>query len=512
MPRAPRAATAAVLLLAALPTAAARHACPVGQCTIEVDETAWSAEERKVGDGATLLLRPRDGSEAQVFLTLRPRVGAEKTPRDAFNRDSRTLRLIYGKPVIAEQEDVVLAGASAHRVSFTAGARRFLRYTLFSGHYTLLFGLSAPADEFDARRESFRPIEASFSLTGALAGAAADAGAAQHNGTAAVRAVQETPAVLVLDGVEHLLAELELQGGDEGLQLRGVRLALRDATGRALSFHWIEGNELAVRLRVQEADGGELPLVTAIPARGRATLFLPRLALPERFSGRGRVEAEVMAVGLRRPLRAVIKPAAPPRTLHMRFPLKGAWRAVRGPTDGDLLRRSTMIDQGQTFIASRYGLDLVAVDSRGERPRGATRNEDYPAFGAPVMAPAAGEVVESGGDLPDNSPGAAGQDPATGNRVRIRHADGAISLLGHLQHGSVRVKAGDKVQAGDQIGAVGNSGRSQEPHLRFEVCDGNRPRCQGLPVIFERLERPALQGWRKVTDSAVDAGWVIRVQ
>jgi len=502
-----------VALLAAVPATARQHSCPVGSCSIEADEALWSAEERRVGEGATLLLHARGGTDAEVFLTLRPRIAAEKRPRQAFERDSRTLLLIYGKPVIAEQGDVVLAGATAHRVDFTAGNRRFLRYTLFSGMYTLLFGLSAPAAEFDGLRERFRPIEASFRLT---AGAASPGAGAEPmragSGKAEVRAVDDAPFVLALDGAEHLLAELEIAAGEEGLALRGVRLALRDGAGRALGFHWIEGHDLAARLKVHEPDGREVPLVTAVPARGRATLFLPRLALPAGFTGRGRIEAEVMAAGISRPLRAVLKPRSLPGSMRFRLPLKGSWRAVRGPADADLLRRSAVRDRGRLFLASRYGLDLVAVDSRGERPRNAKRNEDYAAFGAPVHAPAAGEVLEAHGELPDNLPGAAGEDPAIGNRVRIRHAGGAVSLLAHLKQGSLRVKAGDKVQAGDLIAAVGNSGRSREPHLRFEVCDGERPRCNGLPVIFERFERPSLDGWRKVKDSAVDAGWVIRVR
>ena len=38
--------------------------------------------------------------------------------------------------------------------------------------------------------------------------------------------------------------------------------------------------------------------------------------------------------------------------------------------------------------------------------------------------------------------------------------------------GSVKVKLGDKVRRGDQLGEVGNTGNSQAPHLHLHVMDG----------------------------------------
>ena len=41
--------------------------------------------------------------------------------------------------------------------------------------------------------------------------------------------------------------------------------------------------------------------------------------------------------------------------------------------------------------------------------------------------------------------------------------------------GSVRVKVGDHVRAGDQVGTVGNSGLSLQPHLHFQVMRSDDP-------------------------------------
>ena len=48
-------------------------------------------------------------------------------------------------------------------------------------------------------------------------------------------------------------------------------------------------------------------------------------------------------------------------------------------------------------------------------------------------------------------------------------AKGADVLLGHLQPGSLQVRAGATVAAGDWLGLVGNSGNTGEPHLHVHV-------------------------------------------
>lgn len=79
-------------------------------------------------------------------------------------------------------------------------------------------------------------------------------------------------------------------------------------------------------------------------------------------------------------------------------------------------------------------------------------------IGTDIKAPKAGTVISSG--------------PATGfgQWVRIRHADGKITVYGHINRSFVKV--GQKVNAGDVIAEVGNRGQSTGPHLHFEVRGG----------------------------------------
>ena len=54
-----------------------------------------------------------------------------------------------------------------------------------------------------------------------------------------------------------------------------------------------------------------------------------------------------------------------------------------------------------------------------------------------------------------------------GKHIRINHGFGYISLYAHLSNYNVR--KGQKVTRGDLIGFVGNTGRSQGPHLHYEI-------------------------------------------
>jgi murein DD-endopeptidase MepM/ murein hydrolase activator NlpD len=54
-----------------------------------------------------------------------------------------------------------------------------------------------------------------------------------------------------------------------------------------------------------------------------------------------------------------------------------------------------------------------------------------------------------------------------GKHVRIDHGFGFITLYAHMSKYNVR--RGQKVKRGDLIGFVGNTGRSQAPHLHYEI-------------------------------------------
>ncbi|MGW1784421.1 M23 family metallopeptidase [Streptomyces sp. NPDC002143] len=80
--------------------------------------------------------------------------------------------------------------------------------------------------------------------------------------------------------------------------------------------------------------------------------------------------------------------------------------------------------------------------------------------GTKVMAAHGGTVVKAGGN-------GAGDGPAYGNAIVIKHANGVYSQYAHLSH--INVKVGQVVKTGQKIALSGNTGNSSGPHLHFEI-------------------------------------------
>ncbi|MEV5334989.1 M23 family metallopeptidase [Streptomyces werraensis] len=80
--------------------------------------------------------------------------------------------------------------------------------------------------------------------------------------------------------------------------------------------------------------------------------------------------------------------------------------------------------------------------------------------GTPVMAAHGGTVVKAGGN-------GAGDGPAYGNAIVIKHGNKTYSQYAHLS--SVNVKVGQVVKTGQKIASSGNTGNSSGPHLHFEI-------------------------------------------
>lgn len=171
----------------------------------------------------------------------------------------------------------------------------------------------------------------------------------------------------------------------------------------------------------------------------------------------------------------------------------------------------------------RYSYDFVVTDEQGRMYKGdGSRNEDWYGWGKPVTAPAAGKVVRAVSGLPDNGKGKRPPfsreqfiaDPSLmwGNHVEIDHGNGEISLLAHLQNGSVKVKEGDTVKAGQQVGAMGFSGDAFLVHLHYDLKNGHGFDADGLPSPFNDFERRTGEGWTKVSQGQVDSGDIVRRQ
>ena len=90
-------------------------------------------------------------------------------------------------------------------------------------------------------------------------------------------------------------------------------------------------------------------------------------------------------------------------------------------------------------------------------------------WGAPVYAPASGIIDSSSTVIPDNQLGVCNYAENWGNYVIISLDQGGWALLAHMKQHSIRCTIGERVEAGDYIGNVGNSGRSPIPHLHIQA-------------------------------------------
>jgi murein DD-endopeptidase MepM/ murein hydrolase activator NlpD len=94
------------------------------------------------------------------------------------------------------------------------------------------------------------------------------------------------------------------------------------------------------------------------------------------------------------------------------------------------------------------------------------------AIGTPIVAVSDGVVV------------AAGPTPGFGAWVKLKHADGTVTLYGHVNTWNVQV--GQRVWAGDQIATIGNRGNSTGPHCHFEVLLNGTDRIDPAPWLAQR--------------------------
>lgn len=108
----------------------------------------------------------------------------------------------------------------------------------------------------------------------------------------------------------------------------------------------------------------------------------------------------------------------------------------------------------------------------------------YAIFSQPVFSPCAGEVSSLENGQPDVLAGDQYRVRSGANHVAIK-CHNAIVVLAHLKQGSVLVKRGQSVNVGDQIGLVGNSGNTEEPHLHIHaqsLPDPKRPEAYSNPI------------------------------
>ena len=304
--------------------------------------------------------------------------------------------------------------------------------------------------------------------------------------------------------VEVTAVEIELLRGGEAIDRRvlaGADLAAAVRTGQA-----IKAQGMMDLLPAQFCDGrllGAAPFAASPKlAPGEALLVFQQV-----FSWKGARDAArvtVRSAGGVVGQGSVRLDGAVTKTVF-RWPLaQGLWTAGAGASFHTTHRWA---------IPEEFALDILQFGPNGRSYRtDGVRLADFYAYGAPVVAAADGVVVPlvtGGKENPPlmRKPGeafpaymgrvaaqqnvnmAGGLPGLMGDAVILDHGNGEYSVYAHLQPGSVTVRQGQAVKAGQPIAKLGSSGNSTEPHLHFQVCD--RPSalsCAGLIPNFADLD------------------------
>jgi len=126
--------------------------------------------------------------------------------------------------------------------------------------------------------------------------------------------------------------------------------------------------------------------------------------------------------------------------------------------------------EGFEKLLSGEEVDFVITDDENKTYSGSgTSKDDFYCYNKPVLAPADGYVYQISNITKDNDINDVNINKNWGNTIIINHLNGLYTQISHLKIDSFKVNIGDYVTKGTVLASCGNSGRSPEPHLHFQV-------------------------------------------
>jgi len=134
-----------------------------------------------------------------------------------------------------------------------------------------------------------------------------------------------------------------------------------------------------------------------------------------------------------------------------------------------------MVSQGYDGKITHLGswskaLDFVILDHSMKTYQHLGQElQDFYCYAKPILAPASGYVQLISNYVDENEIGRNNSRDNWGNSILINHQNGLYSQISHVLKDSFTKAVGDYVQKGDIIAYCGNSGRSPEPHIHFQL-------------------------------------------
>ncbi len=187
----------------------------------------------------------------------------------------------------------------------------------------------------------------------------------------------------------------------------------------------------------------------------------------------------------------------------LQLPFWGEWTVSQG-YDGKHTHKG---DWGNAF-------DFTVLDDQSKTyTSSGLLCENYYCYNKPVLSPADGFIEEIIDNIDDNEIGKVNTSNNWGNTIIIKHLTGLYTQLSHLKKGSFKVAKGDFVKQGDPLALCGNSGRSPEPHLHYQVqttpMAGSRTIDYPFAYYFEKKEtKQQLEQFSRPAEGSVISGIV----
>lgn len=309
--------------------------------------------------------------------------------------------------------------------------------------------------------------------------------------------ILQTPMLSIAGGQRYIVYELHLTSFyPQSLTLQKIEIFPTEDTSKALFEYKDELLARNLKLIATAAEAGK----PGILDYGRRSVLFAWISLKNNSAVPSAIRHRIsITVGNRSDSITML---TPPKTVDRRMPvavsppLKGAgWLAANAPQPESVTAHNRLLAPlfGQVRTPQRFATDWVKFGEEGRLFRDEmSRNENWYAFGEPVLAVADGTITEVIDGVPDNIP----PDVTTpmiaqtvaGNLIILDIGKSRYAVYGHLKPGSIRFKKGQRVKRGEVLAEVGNSGNSTGAHLHFQIADAPYAVAEGIPFIFNSFE------------------------
>jgi urea transporter/murein DD-endopeptidase MepM/ murein hydrolase activator NlpD len=193
--------------------------------------------------------------------------------------------------------------------------------------------------------------------------------------------------------------------------------------------------------------------------------------------------------------------------LKISLPFLGEWNVSQG-YDGKITHLGDW----------SKALDFVIVDSknntyRESQAREYFSRENFYCYNKEIYAPYDGYVYDIINTVEENDVGDMDTEHNWGNTIILNHLNGVFSQMSHIKKDSFGVFIGQYITKGTYLAACGNSGRSPEPHIHFQL--------QAIPTVGAKtmaypisyfIERNGTEKTLKISEVPKEGSFISNVQ